>query len=97
MQCTNRKELTATVTNQKECQENCVQYSQCIGIVYSHKFDLMNKCKVCENENMEAATDGYGFYKNAGNVQGYALTFCYTSRFMTKPIVPLFLYILVSY
>ena len=60
----------------------------------------MNKCKVCENNNMEAATDGYGFYKNAGNVQGYALTFFYTSRsnyVMRKPIVPLFLYILVSY
>ena len=79
-QCKGRKVLNTKVNNQKECQENCVQYVNCIGIVYSHISDFMDKCGVCEKDALEDATDGYGFYRKPGNVQEYALRFVYTSR-----------------
>ena len=80
MQCTNRKELTATVTNQKECQGHCVQYSKCKGIAYSHNHDFMDKCRICENIDLESAKNDFGFYERAGNVQRYALKLIYVLR-----------------
>ena len=38
----------------------------------------MDKCGVCEKDDIEDATDGFGFYRKPGNVRGYALRFVYT-------------------
>ena len=93
MKCTTFNK-TATVNTQHECQANCDHNSECVGILYSYKINFTQYCYICKDDNLRKARNDFGFYRRSGNVQGYALTFFYV---MTKPIVPLFLYILVSY
>ena len=61
---------TAPVTNQRECQEKCVQDSECIGIIYSYKTGYGDACGICKDDAMESSDNNFGFYRRPGNVQG---------------------------
>ena len=63
---------TPAVTNRKECQENCVQDSKCVGILYSYKSEYRAVCFVCKDDKLQDVGNDFGFYRRSGNVQGYA-------------------------
>ena len=65
------KQDTAPVATQQECQSNCVEDSECVGIVYSHKPGSTRICHICKNDNLVAANNNFGFYRRPGNVHGY--------------------------
>ena len=65
---------TANVHTQHECQANCVQNSECVGILYSYKIDFTQYCYICKDDNLRSTMNKFGFYRkpgNAGNVEGY--------------------------
>ena len=70
--CCTKNNQTASVTNQKECQEKCVNDSKCTGICYSYVSSWTNMCLVCKDDKMQNVGNNFGFYSRSGNVQGYA-------------------------
>ena len=70
MRCTNYTS-TALVTTQQECQLNCVNDCECVGIVYSYEGGYADICYICEDDNLLATGNGFGFYRRPGNVNGY--------------------------
>ena len=62
---------TAPVATQQECQSNCAQDSECVGILYSYKLGSTQHCYVCKDDNFLEATNNFGFYRRPGNVHGY--------------------------
>ena len=62
---------TAPVATQQECQSNCAQDSECVGILYSYKLGSTHHCYVCKDDNFLEATNHFGFYRRPGNVHGY--------------------------
>ena len=63
--------MTARVTTQQECQSNCVNDSECVGIVYSNKGGYTDVCYICKDDNLRKTGNNFGFYKRPGNVHGY--------------------------
>ena len=70
MRCTTYTE-TASVDTQQECQSNCVQDYECVGILYSYKLGYTHLCYVCKDDNLLEARNNFGFYRRPGNVHGY--------------------------
>ena len=70
MKCTTYNK-TATVNTQHECQANCIQNSECVGILYSYKIGFTQYCYICKDDNLKKARHDFGFYRNPGNVEGY--------------------------
>ena len=68
--CTNYN-ITARVTTQQECQTNCVNDSECVGIVYSNKAGYTDVCYICKDDNLLDTGNNFGFYKRPGNEHGY--------------------------
>ena len=62
---------TESVTNQLECQANCAQYSDCIGIIYSHEIEYTDICDICTDDNMIDAVFDFGFYRRPGKENVY--------------------------
>ena len=62
---------TASVATQQECQSNCAQDAECVGILYSYKFGSTHYCYVCKDDNLLQASNNFGFYRRSGNVHGY--------------------------
>ena len=73
MKCTTYTK-TASVDTQQECQSNCAQDPECVGILYSYKLGSTHHCYVCKDDNLLEATNNFGFYRRyrrPGNVHGY--------------------------
>ena len=60
---------TASVGSQRECQSNCVQDSECVGIVYGHKIGNTHFCYICHSDNLNGTINNFGFYRRPGNVK----------------------------
>ena len=75
---------TAPVATQQECQSNCAQDSECVGILYSYKLGSTHHCYVCKDDNLLEATNNFGFYRRyrrPGNVHGYQFKLSITDYF----------------
>ena len=80
MRCPDSEE-TAAVTTQQECQSNCAEDYECVGIVYSHTPSNTHTCVVCKNDNLVRAGNDFGFYRRPGNVHGYQFKLFLQTKF----------------
>ena len=64
--------VSETVQNQHECQAYCLENSECVGLLYSHKAGYGADCMICTHDNLLSSTNSFGFYRRPGSVQGYA-------------------------
>ena len=72
MVCTEATEI-ASANTQEECQKNCLQDSNCVGIVYSYNEEHVpsyKRCALCADNNLYSVAHNYGFYRRPGTVQG---------------------------
>jgi len=53
----------AKLQNQIRCQEECLKNVACVGISYSPKDYLDNKCYVCTDDILSTSPAGFGFYR----------------------------------
>ena len=59
----NEYTYSSPVTKQQECQTNCLQDPQCVGITKSHQYGLMPLCGICKDDSLTKAQNGFGFYR----------------------------------
>ena len=85
--CKNHVKPTIDVSNQKECQDQCVSYSnECIGIAYSYKFGNTHHCYLCLDDNLSYASNDFGFYRRNGMFSNETEYYCILRSFKLQLI-----------
>ena len=59
------------VSDQLECQEQCKEQFDCVGISYSHKEEVNHGCLKCFDYNLIDADHDFGFYRRPGKHLNY--------------------------
>ena len=63
--------LHRNVVDQEQCQTICLANTGCVGISYTHNVAYDDFCYICNDDLLQIAGNGFGFYRRDEGVKTF--------------------------